>query len=401
MLNSTLTVRQLNLFVKSLIEGDVRLNDITVIGEISNFKNHYASGHLYFTLKDNDASIRCVMFKGYAQYVKFAVKDGLKVVLRGKVSIYEKDGQYQFYAQEMHEYGKGDIALQFEQIKEKLANEGLFDADSKRPILKFPKRIAVITSDTGAAVQDIINILSRRWPLCEIMLYPVAVQGENAVPDMLCALDKVYDACLCDTIIIGRGGGSIEDLWAFNSELLARKIYESPIPVISAVGHETDFTICDFVSDLRAPTPSAAAELAVPDINEIGIKINSFNTSLKNSLLAKYNLNKVKLEKLTNSYVFKSPNDSILSERQQITDNLSDRLLANFQNVLNQNKSRLSNNISKLDALSPLKILSRGFSVIESDGNVVISTEAVKVGDNITLTLSDGKLNCTVNSKGE
>lgn len=401
MLNSTLTVRQLNLFVKSLIEGDVRLNDITVIGEISNFKNHYASGHLYFTLKDNDASIRCVMFKGYAQYVKFAVKDGLKVVLRGKVSIYEKDGQYQFYAQEMHEYGKGDIALQFEQIKEKLANEGLFDADSKRPITKFPKRIAVITSDTGAAVQDIINILSRRWPLCEIMLYPVAVQGENAVPDMLCALDKVYDACLCDTIIIGRGGGSIEDLWAFNSELLARKIYESPIPVISAVGHETDFTICDFVSDLRAPTPSAAAELAVPDINEIGIKINSFNTSLKNSLLAKYNLNKVKLEKLTNSYVFKSPNDSILSERQQITDNLSDRLLANFQNVLNQNKSRLSNNISKLDALSPLKILSRGFSVIESDGKVVTSTEAVKVGDNITLTLSDGKLNCTVNSKGE
>ena len=401
MLNSTLTVRQLNLFVKSLIEGDVRLNDITVIGEISNFKNHYASGHLYFTLKDNDASIRCVMFKGYAQYVKFAVKDGLKVVLRGKVSIYEKDGQYQFYAQEMHEYGKGDIALQFEQIKEKLANEGLFDADSKRPITKFPKRIAVITSDTGAAVQDIINILSRRWPLCEIMLYPVTVQGENAVPDMLCALDKVYDACLCDTIIIGRGGGSIEDLWAFNSELLARKIYESPIPVISAVGHETDFTICDFVSDLRAPTPSAAAELAVPDINEIGIKINSFNTSLKNSLLAKYNLNKVKLEKLTNSYVFKSPNDSILSERQQITDNLSDRLLANFQNVLNQNKSRLSNNISKLDALSPLKILSRGFSVIESDGKVVTSTEAVKVGDNITLTLSDGKLNCTVNSKGE
>ncbi len=401
MLNSTLTVRQLNLFVKSLIEGDVRLNDITVIGEISNFKNHYASGHLYFTLKDNDASIRCVMFKGYAQYVKFAVKDGLKVVLRGKVSIYEKDGQYQFYAQEMHEYGKGDIALQFEQIKEKLANEGLFDADSKRPIPKFPKRIAVITSDTGAAVQDIINILSRRWPLCEIMLYPVAVQGENAVPDMLCALDKVYDSSDCDTIIIGRGGGSIEDLWAFNSELLARKIYESPIPVISAVGHETDFTICDFVSDLRAPTPSAAAELAVPDINEIGIKINSFNTSLKNSLLAKYNLNKVKLEKLTNSYVFKSPNDSILSVRQQMTDNLSDRLLANFQNVLNQNKSRLSNNISKLDALSPLKILSRGFSVIESDGKVVSSTKAVEVGDNVTLTLSDGKLNCTVNSKGE
>jgi exodeoxyribonuclease VII large subunit len=401
MQNTALTVRQLNLFVKSLIEGDVRLNDITVIGEISNFKNHYASGHLYFTLKDNDASIRCVMFKGYAQYVKFAVKDGLKVVLRGKVSIYEKDGQYQFYAQEMHEYGKGDIALQFEQIKEKLSSEGLFDTESKRPIPKFPKRIAVITSDTGAAVQDIINILSRRWPLCEIMLYPVAVQGENAVPDMLSALDKVYESALCDTIIIGRGGGSIEDLWAFNSELLARKIYESPIPVISAVGHETDFTICDFVSDLRAPTPSAAAELAVPDINEINLKINSLSTSLKSSLISKYNLNKVKLEKLTNSYVFKSPIDSLISSRQQITDNLTDRLLLNFQNILNHNKSRLSNNISKLDALSPLKILSRGFSVIESEGKVITSAKAVEIGDNIILTLSDGKLNCTVNSKGE
>ncbi len=401
MQNSSLTVRQLNLFVKSLIEGDVRLNDITVIGEISNFKNHYASGHLYFTLKDNDASIRCVMFKGYAQYIKFAVKDGLKVVLRGKVSIYEKDGQYQFYAQEMHEYGKGDIALQFEQIKEKLSSEGLFDTESKRPIPKFPKRIAVITSDTGAAVQDIINILSRRWPLCEIMLYPVAVQGENAVPDMLSALDKVYDSSLCDTIIIGRGGGSIEDLWAFNSEALARKIYESPIPVISAVGHETDFTICDFVADLRAPTPSAAAELAVPDINEINIKINSLSTSLKSSLISKYNLNKVKLEKLTNSYIFKSPIDAFISARQQITDNLTDRLLLNFQNILNHNKSRLSNNISKLDALSPLKILSRGFSVIESEGKVITSAKSVEIGDNVTLTLSDGKLNCTVNSKGE
>lgn len=401
MQNNTLTVRQLNLFVKSLIEGDVRLNDVTVIGEISNFKNHYASGHLYFTLKDNDASIRCVMFKGFAQYVKFSVKDGLKVILRGKVSIYEKDGQYQFYAQEMHEYGKGDIALQFEQIKEKLSSEGLFDAESKRPIPKFPKRIAVITSDTGAAVQDIINILSRRWPLCEINLYPVAVQGENAVPDMLNALDKVYMASNCDTIIIGRGGGSIEDLWAFNSEALARKIYESPIPVISAVGHETDFTICDFVSDLRAPTPSAAAELAVPDINEISTKITLQISSLKTLLYAKYNFNKVKLDKIANSPYLNAPIETIISSRYQNIDNLTDKLIINFRNILNNNKTKLYNNISKLDALSPLKVLARGFAVPERNGEIVTSINSVDVGDNLTITLSDGKLECSVIGKGE
>ena len=401
MQNNTLTVRQLNLFVKSLIEGDVRLNDITVIGEISNFKNHYASGHLYFTLKDKDASIRCVMFKGFAQYVKFRVCDGLQVVLRGKVSIYEKDGQYQFYAQEMHEFGKGDIALQFEQTKEKLLKEGLFDTESKRSIPKFPNRIAVITSDTGAAVQDIINILSRRWPIAEILLCPVAVQGESAVGDMLSALDKVYELCNCDTIIIGRGGGSIEDLWAFNSETLARKIYESPIPVISAVGHETDFTICDFVADLRAPTPSAAAELAAPDINDISIKINSKISTLKTLLYSKYNLNKVKLEKVINSSFLNSPIDALISTRYEIVDNLTDRLYKSFQNIINNSKAKLTNNISKLDALSPLKVLSRGFAVTEHNGKVITSINSVETGDNLTLTLTDGKLNCTVNSKGE
>ncbi len=401
MQNNSLTVRQLNLFVKSLIEGDVRLNDITVTGEISNFKNHYASGHLYFTLKDKDASIRCVMFKGFAQYVKFAVCDGLQVTLRGKVSLYEKDGQYQFYAQEMHEFGKGDIALQFEQIKERLSKEGLFDSESKRAIPKFPNRIAVITSDTGAAVQDIINILSRRWPLAEILLCPVAVQGEKAVGDMINALERVYALGNCDTIIIGRGGGSIEDLWAFNSELLARKIYESPIPVISAVGHETDFTICDFVADLRAPTPSAAAELAVPDINEINVKINSYISNLKTSLYAKYNLNKVRLEKITNSLIFRKTIDMLVSTRYEVLDNLTDNLLSNYQNILNNNKTRLSNTISKLDALSPLKVLSRGFAVAEHNSKVISSTKDINEGDNLTLTLTDGKLNCTVNSKGE
>ena len=341
------------------------------------------------------------MFKGFAQYVKFAVRDGLQVVLRGKVSLYEKDGQYQFYAQEMHEYGKGDIALQFEQIKERLASEGLLDTESKRPIPKFPNRIAVITSDTGAAVQDIINILSRRWPVAKILLCPVAVQGEKAVGDMIGALDKVYALGNCDTIIIGRGGGSIEDLWAFNSELLARKIYESPIPVISAVGHETDFTICDFVADLRAPTPSAAAELAVPDIKDISLKIKSYTSSMRNSLSSKYTLNKAKLSSLLDAECFKNPVYKIIGARAENVDSLTDDLLSSYKDILNSFETKLLKNISKLDALSPLKVLSRGFCVATKNGIVISNSDLVDKGDSITLKLHKGSLNCTVDSKGE
>ena len=397
----TVTVKQLNLFVKSLIEGDTRLNDIYVTGEISNFKNHYASGHLYFTLKDNDASIRCVMFKGYASRVKFQIVDGMKVILRGRVSIYEKDGQYQFYAEEMHPDGLGDISLAFEQIKDRLSKEGLFDSGNKRPIPKFPKRIAVITSETGAAVQDIINILTRRWSLCEIMLCPVAVQGENAVPQMLDALERVYALSNCDLIIIGRGCGSIEDLWAFNSEALARKIYESPIPVISAVGHETDFTICDFVADLRAPTPSAAAELSVPDINDIKALIHSYTIQLKNALQNKLNLGKTNFTALENSLFLKKPIETIIEKREQETDILTDRLFYAFKNLVSVYETRLKTNIASLDALSPLKVLSRGYSVAEKDGKVITSVNSVEINDNFNLKLSDGVICCTVNSKGE
>ena len=397
----TVTVKQLNLFVKSLIEGDVRLSDISVTGEISNFKNHFASGHLYFTLKDNDASIRCVMFRGFASKVKFNIEDGLKVILRGKVSLYEKDGQYQFYAEEMHAVGLGDISLQFEQIKERLSKEGLFDEENKLQVPKFPKRIAVITSDTGAAVQDIINIITRRWPICEIMLCPVAVQGENAVPEMINALDRVYALSNCDTIIIGRGGGSIEDLWAFNSEILARKIYESPITVISAVGHETDFTICDFVADLRAPTPSAAAELAVPDKNDITLKLLNFNSLLKSALENKYNSQKSKIDVLSASVFLKKPIESIIESRIEQVDLLCEKLISAYKSILDKNKSRLQQKIATLDALSPLKVLSRGFSVAQIGGKVITSVSNAQVGDTLSLRLSDGKLLCTVEEKGE
>lgn len=396
-----LTVRQLNLYVKSLIEGDVRLNNVTVTGEISNFKNHYSSGHLYFTLKDNDASIRCVMFKGYASRIRFSPEDGLKVILRGRVSLYEKDGQYQFYAEEMNAHGIGDITVQFEQIKERLFKEGLFNEDNKRPLPRFPSRIAVITSDTGAAVQDIINIISRRWKATQILLCPVAVQGENAVPEMLDALDRVYALSSCDLIIIGRGGGSIEDLWAFNSEKLARKIYESPIPVISAVGHETDFTICDFVADMRAPTPSAAAELAVPNIHDIEIKLKNYISLLKASLENKLNLEKSRYNSVANSFYLKRPIQTIIEKRIENTDYLAEKLLSSYRNVINSYKSKLSSNLATLDALSPLKILARGFSVAEHNGKIISSISSVNNGDKFNLKLSDGILNCTVNSKGE
>ena len=396
-----ITVKQLNLYTKSLIEGDMRLCDIYVTGEISNFKNHYASGHFYFTLKDNDAAIRCVMFRSYTSQIKFRVEDGLKVILRGRVSIYEKDGQYQFYAQEMHAAGLGDISLRFEQIKEKLSKEGLFDPESKRPIPKFPRRIAVVTSETGAAVQDIMNILSRRWKQTAIILCPVLVQGENAASDMIKTLDKVYSLSNCDLIIIGRGGGSIEDLWAFNDEALARKIYESPIPVISAVGHETDFTICDFVADLRAPTPSAAAELAVPDSQEYLQKICEYNTRLATALQNKLDLSKSKFQSLANSPYLNKPLQSILEKPLQEMDNLSDRLILTFKNKVNDYKAILSKDLASLDALSPLKVLARGYSVAEIDSHPIDSINSVEVGDRFRLRLNDGSLLCEVKEKGE
>ncbi len=395
---TTLSVKQLNLFVKSLIEGDVRLNNVYVTGEISNFKNHYQSGHFYFTLKDNDAQIRCVMFRAYACRVPFAVRDGLKIVLRGRVSLYEKDGQYQFYAEEMHEQGLGDISLQFQQIKEKLEKEGMFAEENKRPIPAFPKRIAVITSDTGAAVQDILNITARRYPSCEIMLCPVAVQGENAVPSMLDALERVYALGNCDTIIIGRGGGSIEDLWAFNSEALARKIYESPIPVISAVGHETDFTICDFVADLRAPTPSAAAELSVPDCTELFSKLNKYNSLLKGALLLKYNSRKAKFDALISKSVISNPLN-LTDSRFEAVDRLNEKMVNSFKGMIAKEKSRFLSDVAKLDALSPLKVLTRGYAIAEKNGKTIKSVEDITNGDKFKLRLSDGSVNCIADGK--
>lgn len=393
--NNVLTVKQLNLYVKSLLESDSRLVYTAVTGEISNFKNHYSSGHWYFTLKDKDASIKAVMFKGSAWRVNFTPSDGMLVTVRGRVSLYEKDGQYQFYAEEMHEAGEGDLALQFKMIKEKLEKEGLFDMESKRPLPRFPKKIAVITSDTGAAVQDMMNILGRRYPVCEIVMCPVAVQGENAVPDMLKTLDRVYKLSDIDTIIIGRGGGSAEDLNAFNSELLARKIYESPIPVISAVGHETDFTICDFVADKRAATPSEAAELAVPDILKLKADLEKLGNAMKNAFLSKYEIAALKLSGLMSVRVFANPQILIESKMQSL-DSLCDKNKTLINKIFETNAKDFSLMITKLDGLNPLKIMARGFSVTEKDGNIIKAVDDVNKGDKISIKFADGSALCTV-----
>lgn len=399
MQNNAISVKQLNTYVKSLIEGDARLSCVWVKGEISNFKNHYASGHLYFTLKDNDASIRCVMFRSFASGVKFEVKDGVEVIIKGRVSLYEKDGGYQLYAEEMKADGLGDISLKFQQIKERLEKEGLFDEKNKRPLPKFPQRIAVITSDTGAAVKDIINITGRRWPISEIVLCPVAVQGEKAVGDMIDALERLYSLTNIDLIIIGRGGGSIEDLWAFNSEELARKIYESPVPVISAVGHETDFTICDFVADVRASTPSAAAELAVPDTYEIKNRFLKYNSSLKSALRAKYKYNSARLDAAMRSVYLTNPVKALVYDREQLLDSLSEALMNLISKKVNDCENNFIRSLSRLDALSPLKVMTRGYGAVSKDEKSVKSINDIDIDDSITVHFCDGKANCIVKNK--
>lgn len=397
---SVLTVRQLNTYVRSLLEGDSRLAFLSVSGEISNFKNHYGSGHLYFSLKDKDALIKCVMFRGSAVGLDFVPEDGMQVVCTGRVSLYEKDGQYQFYIDSMVKSGQGDLLEQFKLIKEKLEKEGLFAPETKRALPKFPQRIAVVTSKTGAALQDITNIISRRYPICEIILCGVLVQGVDAAPSMIKALDNIYKNADADLIIIGRGGGSAEDLWAFNDEALARKIYESPIPVISAVGHETDFSISDFVADLRAPTPSAAAEIAVPDISELKSYINGCATRIKNS--ANYYIANAEssLNRCRQSTYLLNP-FSFIDNNSISVDRLSERLKNSFDNKMLKDGGRFEKAAAKLDAISPLKVLSRGYSIAESDNGIVKSVKELESGDNVKIRLSDGSANCKVVNTNE
>lgn len=397
--NCAISVRQLNLYVKSLLDGQVKLQNTAVLGEISNFKNHYASGHWYFTLKDSDAAIRCVMFRFNAAGVKFTPSDGMQVIVVGRVSLYEKDGSYQLYAEQLFPAGEGAEAIKFEEIKNRLQKEGLFDAENKRPLPKFPKNIAVVTSGTGAAVKDILNITGRRWPMAQIIMCPVTVQGKSAVPEMLCTLERVYALGIADVIIIGRGGGSAEDLKEFNDETLARKIYESPVPVISAVGHETDFSICDFVADMRAPTPSAAAELAVPDEKEVSARLNKYILYMRTALKSAYESCNARLARVSSSPCFADPLNMLIYSRLERADRATDKMLRLCAAGIEQRSAALCENAAKLDALSPLKVLARGYAAVLKNGKTVKSVDELNKNDILDITLADGNAACKVIEK--
>lgn len=389
------SVTQINKYIKMVFDKNTFLYNISIRGEITNFKAHY-TGHLYFTLKDETSSIKCVMFKGYAEGVKFNIADGMKVVIEGQVSVYEANGTYQIYCKKMMPEGLGELYLAYEQLKAKLEKEGLFDESHKRPIPFLPSRVGVITSKTGAVVRDIINVTTRRYGKMDLLIYPAAVQGVNVAETVIAGIKTFNQLNNVDVIIIARGGGSFEDLFGFNDERLAREIYNSDIPIISAVGHETDFTICDFVSDLRAPTPSAAAELVYPQMSDLLTKIESYKNRSKHAILNYLERKKEYVKRLKSSKLEKVPLDMIISYRLKI-----DSILKSNENklhiMLEKNKSKYLQLVSKIDALSPLKTLTRGYIVAQDDkGTVISKKQQVKSGDNLKLTLTDGKVNVIV-----
>ena len=383
-----LTVTQLNTYAKSVIEQDVTLSNVFVMGEISNFLDHYRSGHLYMSIKDNQSVISAVMFAGNASKLKFKPENGMSVIIRGRVSIYERDGRYQLYIDDMQPDGIGALAVAFEQMKEKLSKAGLFDSEHKMPIPEIPEKIGVISSPTGAAVQDVLNVLNRRFPVAEIIFAGVQVQGDNAAPTIINAIKKLNETD-ADTIIIARGGGSAEDLWPFNDEKLAYAIYNSQIPIISGVGHETDFTICDFIADLRAPTPSAAAELAVPDVREQKNYVFALKTALDNAIETDIKEKQYNLEQLTKSSVLKNP-EKIIENCELYLDTLITKININFKDIFTKCSSDFAMLCSKLDSLSPLKVLARGYSIAKKDENIIVNSKDLSVGDSISIQFADG-----------
>ena len=395
MKSTVLSVTQLNTYIKSIIDGDGLLRSLYVVGEISNFTNHYRTGHFYLTLKDENCAVKAVMFASANRRLKFMPENGMKVIVRGRVSVFERDGQYQLYIDDMQPDGLGALNLAFEQLKNRLAQEGLFDERFKKPIPYRCMRIGVVTSATGAVIQDIRNVISRRYPLAEIILAPVQVQGASAAPQIADAIERFNSGDYADVLIVGRGGGSLEDLWAFNEEIVARAVFKSRIPIISAVGHETDFTICDFVADLRAPTPSAAAELAVPDIREDIAFVQTVVYECEATLLQRVNDEKERLEIIKERLRYRSPS-MLIDQKIQTVDTLMTSALLSVQRKLDSETARLSSTAARLDALSPLKVMARGYSIVTKDEKVVASSKALKKGDRITVGFSDGERKCEV-----
>ena len=389
------TVSQVNQYIKSLLDRDRELTALYVRGEISNYKA-YPSGHHYFSLKDGEGAIRCVMFKREAMSLRFRPENGMKVIAFGRVAVFPRDGQYQLYCTALTPEGVGDLHLAFEQLKEKLLREGLFDPAHKKPIPKFPKRIALITSSAGAAVRDMLRILGARWPMAEVFLLPVRVQGAEAPGEICAAVAWANQHQVADLIITGRGGGSMEDLWAFNDENVARTIYHSAIPVISAVGHEPDVTIADFVADLRAATPSNAAELAVPDQNEVAVWLRQMEGRLAQAMGRKLESARKDLDRAARCRALQDPMNYV-DDKRMVLDYQREKLAAGLNASLNRERQRFGQLASKLDALSPLKVLGRGYAIPQkTDGGVVRSVSDVAPGDGLKLRVADGEISCQV-----
>lgn len=393
-----LTVSDVNRYIKSLMAYDGVLSSVWVRGEISNYKRHY-SGHLYFTLKDAGSLLKCVMFKTAADKLLFEPENGMKVMIRGSVSVFERDGVYQLYAEAMKADGVGDLHVAFEQLKAKLQAEGLFADSRKQPIPTMPHTIGVLTSETGSVIRDILNVLTRRFYPIHVKLYPCAVQGEGAARQLAGGVAYFNREKNCDVIIIARGGGSLEDLWPFNEEVLARAIADSEIPVISGVGHETDFTICDFVSDLRAPTPSAAAELAVPELTALQKKLASYKERVLHIPDANLRVKKQQLEKVRQRDFFRNPSGTVKDSRLTLAS-IQEDLEELMKQALKEARHQNGLLAARLDALSPLKILSRGYGVVQDGQGATVTTVAgVQVGDSVAVRLQDGKLLCRVEER--
>ncbi len=390
-------VAEITQYIKNKLTSDPQLLDIWISGEISNFV-HHTSGHFYFTLKDERSQLPCAMFKWANSELKFKLEDGMKVITKGNIDVYAPQGRYNFIVSEVHPKGLGELYLKFQQLKEALAKEGLFDVKFKKPLPKYPKRVGVVTSPTGAAVQDIVNILKRRFPCTEILIVPTLVQGENAKEDIANSIRLLNTFGDVDVAIVGRGGGSMEDLWPFNEEIVARAIFESEIPIISAVGHETDFTISDFVADIRAATPSAAAELAVPDKNEVLRQITALNNSMMQYLQSLVNMKKTLYQGVVNVLKPRLVMEKVVSH-QQHTDDLFSKLVMQMENNLNLCNTRFNALSELLDAVSPLSTLKRGYSITLKlpEESAVDSVKKTKEGDDVRIILQDGELECSVN----
>ena len=400
MAQQVLSITQINEYIRGKMDSDQLLNQVAVRGEISNYKL-YPSGHHYFTLKDEGAALKCVMFKGNAMRLRFRPENGMKVIAMGKISVFPRDGAYQLYCTNMAMDGVGDLYAAFEQLKKKLAAQGLFDPAHKKPIPKYPGTIGIVTSSAGAAVHDMLRILRKRYPLTQVKLLPVRVQGVEAPGEIAAAIRYANHHQLADLLIVGRGGGSIEDLWAFNDERVAYAIYESRIPVISAVGHEPDVTISDYVADLRAATPSNAAELAVPDQDALGQTLDAMSAAMATALTRQLKSARQHLNVLSASPALKSPT-GYLEQKQKTLELLKNRLISAQNQNISRKSARYVALTAKLDAMSPLKVLTRGYAMAQTeDGSVMRSVEQVDLGQRITVSLNDGTISATVMDKKE